>query len=242
MRSFYGIYLTQLLGYDRIYVLVCRQHPGLRLRGGGSIERSDDFATSARGLQDLLQAVRDPRSRLPAYNVVETDVPAGQRDGRAASRRCRRQGNQRAAGNGRRLDHPSRPRLWRSRDGQTYAAGGRRRHRQAIHQAARPQLRLCEYGVDGAGHAARRRERGGEVARRHAGRTALLAQGPPRSGVHPEGGAGDWPRAHSDRGPHLFARPVGQPAGEAAGREREGRLARGTHRFPDAAAKPRRPA
>ncbi|MDP1639451.1 MAG: CHASE4 domain-containing protein, partial [Hyphomicrobium sp.] len=76
MRSFYGIYLTQLLGYDRIYVLSADNAPVFGFVPGDQ-SMSSDFASIGAGLKDLLQAVRDPKSAPPAYNVVETDVPVG---------------------------------------------------------------------------------------------------------------------------------------------------------------------
>ncbi len=76
MRSFYGIYLTQLLGYDRIYVLSADNAPVFGFVPGDQ-STSSDFASIGAGLTDLLQAVRDPKSKLPAANVVETDVTLG---------------------------------------------------------------------------------------------------------------------------------------------------------------------
>jgi diguanylate cyclase (GGDEF)-like protein len=76
MEMFYGRYLTQLLGYDRIYVLASDDTPVFGFVASDP-ERSDDFSTLARGLQDLIKAVRDAKTNLPAYNVVETSVPLG---------------------------------------------------------------------------------------------------------------------------------------------------------------------
>ena len=76
MRSFYGIYLTQLLGYDGIYVLSADNAPVFGYVPGDQ-STSSDFASIGAGLTDLLQAVRDPKSKLPAANVVETDVTLG---------------------------------------------------------------------------------------------------------------------------------------------------------------------
>ncbi|MDP1906706.1 MAG: CHASE4 domain-containing protein, partial [Hyphomicrobium sp.] len=76
METFYGRYLTQLLGYDRIYVLAPDNTPVFGFVAADP-ERSDDFSTLAGGLQDLVKAVRDSKTNLPAYNVVETAVPLG---------------------------------------------------------------------------------------------------------------------------------------------------------------------
>jgi sensor domain CHASE-containing protein len=73
MRSFYGIYLTQVLGYDGIYVLSADNAPVFGYVPGDQ-STLPSFASIGSGLTDLLQAVRDPKSKLPAYNVVETDV------------------------------------------------------------------------------------------------------------------------------------------------------------------------
>jgi diguanylate cyclase (GGDEF)-like protein len=76
MRSSYGIYLTQLLGYDGIYVLSADNAPVFGFVPGDQ-SASSSFVSIGAGLKDLLQAVRDPKSASPAYNVVETDVPLG---------------------------------------------------------------------------------------------------------------------------------------------------------------------
>jgi len=75
MRAFYGKYLTQLLGYDQIYVLAADDTPVF-----GFVPDEDaqaNFAELAGGLQDVLKAVRDPTAELPTYNVVETPVRLG---------------------------------------------------------------------------------------------------------------------------------------------------------------------
>jgi diguanylate cyclase (GGDEF)-like protein len=72
MRSFYGIYLNQLLGYDRIYVLAGDDTP---VFGYVAADQSAaDFAAIGSDLTDLLAAVRHPH-KMPAYDVVTTDVP-----------------------------------------------------------------------------------------------------------------------------------------------------------------------
>jgi diguanylate cyclase (GGDEF)-like protein len=75
MRTFYGKYLTQLLGYDQIYVLAADDTPVFGFVPGDNAQAN--FAELAGGLQDLLKAVRDPAAELPTYNVVETPVRLG---------------------------------------------------------------------------------------------------------------------------------------------------------------------
>ena len=94
-----------------IYVLAADDAPVFGFVPGDRREIAN-FAEFAGGLRDLLKAVRDPAAKLPTYNVVETHVPPGRRAGRATSRRCRRSGDRRAAGNRCRLDHPSRRKLF----------------------------------------------------------------------------------------------------------------------------------
>ncbi len=75
MRTFYGKYLTQLLGYDQIYVLAADDTPVFGFVPGDDTEAN--FAKLAGALQDLLKAVRDPAAELPTYNIVETPVELG---------------------------------------------------------------------------------------------------------------------------------------------------------------------
>ena len=83
MRAFYGIYLTHLLGYDGIYVLGADNRP---VFGYMPSEPTSNFASIGSGLTDLLEAVRNPQSNLPAYNAVETDVTLG--DGKVVQHRA----------------------------------------------------------------------------------------------------------------------------------------------------------
>jgi diguanylate cyclase (GGDEF)-like protein len=84
MRTFYGKYLTQVLGYDGIYVLAADDTPVFGFVTGEDTEAN--FADIAGGMQDLLKAVRDAASKLPTYNVVETPVRLG--DGQLARHRA----------------------------------------------------------------------------------------------------------------------------------------------------------
>ena len=84
MRSLYGMYLSQLLGYDRIYVLSGDD----KLVYGfvpAAQSTSTDSAPIGTDLEDLLQAVRDPGSAA-GYNVVVTDVALG--DGKVVQHRA----------------------------------------------------------------------------------------------------------------------------------------------------------
>lgn len=76
MRSFYGIYLSELLGYDRIYVLSGDDKPVYGFMSGDE-SNAPDFSHIASDLTDLLKAVRDPAAMPAAYNVVVTDIPQG---------------------------------------------------------------------------------------------------------------------------------------------------------------------
>ena len=76
MQTSYGSYLTQLLGYDRIYVLASDNTPVFGFVASDP-SQSDYFSSLAGGLRDLIEAVRDAKADLPAYNVVETEVPLG---------------------------------------------------------------------------------------------------------------------------------------------------------------------
>ncbi|MEO8420844.1 MAG: bifunctional diguanylate cyclase/phosphodiesterase [Hyphomicrobium sp.] len=76
MQTFYGSYLTQLLGYDRIYVLASDNTPVFGFVASDPAQQND-FSALAGGLRDLIKAVRDAKTNLPAYNVVETEVPLG---------------------------------------------------------------------------------------------------------------------------------------------------------------------
>ncbi|KAB2940407.1 MAG: EAL domain-containing protein [Hyphomicrobium sp.] len=76
IRSFYGIYLSQILGYDRIYVLASDDTPVFGFVPSDQ-SASSSFASIGGGLKDLLKAVRVPQSMPADYNVVVTDVPLG---------------------------------------------------------------------------------------------------------------------------------------------------------------------
>jgi diguanylate cyclase (GGDEF)-like protein len=71
MRTFYGKYLSDLLGYDRIYVLAGNDAPVFGYVAAGQADA--DYGAIGAGLTDLLQAVRHPHLK-PQYDVVVTDI------------------------------------------------------------------------------------------------------------------------------------------------------------------------
>ena len=71
MRTFYGKYLSDLLGYDRIYVLAGNDAPVFGYLAAGQADT--DYGAIGAGLTDLLQAVRHPHLK-PHYDVVTTDI------------------------------------------------------------------------------------------------------------------------------------------------------------------------
>jgi len=73
MRAFYGMYLSELLGYDRIYVLSGDDKPVFGFVAGNELTATH-FSHIASGLTDLLKAVRDPAAMPADYNVVATDI------------------------------------------------------------------------------------------------------------------------------------------------------------------------
>ena len=77
MHQFYGTYLNQLLGYDRIYVLASDDRPiyGYIARHPNALA---DYAKIAPALNDLVEAVRDPKANLPDDNVLNTEISLGE--------------------------------------------------------------------------------------------------------------------------------------------------------------------
>lgn len=74
MQAFYGQYLNQLLGYDRIYVLAGDDTPVFSYVAPDQPDVGD-FEKLAPGLADLLKAVRHPELMPPDYDIVTTDIP-----------------------------------------------------------------------------------------------------------------------------------------------------------------------
>jgi diguanylate cyclase (GGDEF)-like protein len=71
MRTFYGKYLSDLLGYDRIYVLAGNDAPVFGYLADG--QAAADYGAIGAGLTDLLRAVRHPHL-MPDYDVITTDI------------------------------------------------------------------------------------------------------------------------------------------------------------------------
>jgi diguanylate cyclase (GGDEF)-like protein len=71
MRTFYGKYLSDLLGYDQIYVLAGNDAPVFGYVAAGQADA--DYGAIRGRLTDLLQAVRHPHLK-PHYDVVVTDI------------------------------------------------------------------------------------------------------------------------------------------------------------------------
>jgi diguanylate cyclase (GGDEF)-like protein len=73
MKSYYGAYLSDLLGYDGVYVLGPNDSP---IFGYAPLEGiPSDYALIGEPLADLVQAVRTPQSLPADYDVITTDVP-----------------------------------------------------------------------------------------------------------------------------------------------------------------------
>jgi diguanylate cyclase (GGDEF)-like protein len=85
LQRFYGLYLSQVLGYDRIYVLGEDNSPVFGFVPGDQ-STSSNYTRIAPGLQDLLEVVRGQKPAAPGYDVVETEVTTGK--GLVASHRA----------------------------------------------------------------------------------------------------------------------------------------------------------
>jgi diguanylate cyclase (GGDEF)-like protein len=77
LKRFYGVYLSEVLGYDGIYVLGEDNSPVFGFVPGDQSTSSSYLRVEA-GLQDLLEAVRGQKPAAPGYDVVETEVMTGQ--------------------------------------------------------------------------------------------------------------------------------------------------------------------
>lgn len=73
LEANYGTYLTDLLGYDGLYVLAPDDST---LYGYSQLKGTDsDYARIAPRISDLVRAVRDPKAQPDGYDVVTTQVP-----------------------------------------------------------------------------------------------------------------------------------------------------------------------
>jgi hypothetical protein len=75
MHSFYGVFLSQLFGYDEIYVLSGDNAPVYAFADGHDVPLAEYGEVGAK-ITDLVAAVRNPDSE-PKYDVVTTDVSLG---------------------------------------------------------------------------------------------------------------------------------------------------------------------
>ena len=128
MQTFYGL-LPEPASWIRPHLRACgRQYAGLWLRAFGPIDIVELFSQlRAGGLHDLLEAVRDARAELPRLRLRRNrSVPSATGAGGMHRAVADVQRHRRAAGDRRRLDHRSRPRLRPAVDGQADAAGRRR--------------------------------------------------------------------------------------------------------------------
>ena len=76
MRAFYGAYLSELFGYDRIYVLSGDDKPVFGFAEGRDV-RPAEFERIAAGLKDLVAAVRTPDAVPATYDVVTSPIALG---------------------------------------------------------------------------------------------------------------------------------------------------------------------
>jgi diguanylate cyclase (GGDEF)-like protein len=73
MHAFYGTYLSELLHYDRIYVLSGDDQPVYAFADDRD-EKPAAFARIASGLKDLVTAVRHPDQSAVKYDVITTHI------------------------------------------------------------------------------------------------------------------------------------------------------------------------
>lgn len=85
LHKFYGTYLHQLLGYDRIYVLSSTNKPVYGFVAEDP-HGQHSFSEIAPQMADLIHAVRDRDAKLPEDNVLNTDISLG--DGVVAHHRA----------------------------------------------------------------------------------------------------------------------------------------------------------
>jgi diguanylate cyclase (GGDEF)-like protein len=75
LHTFYGVYLSQLFGYDAIYVLSGNDAPVYAFVNGHDVSPAEYQKTGAR-IKDLVAAVRKPGS-APKYDVLTTNIALG---------------------------------------------------------------------------------------------------------------------------------------------------------------------
>ena len=77
MRAFFGIYLHELFGYDRIYIL-SGSDKFVYGYAQDRDARASQFEAIEPGLRDLIAAVRDPRDADSDYNLVSKAIDLGE--------------------------------------------------------------------------------------------------------------------------------------------------------------------
>jgi len=77
LHKYYGTYLSQLLGYDRIYVLSGDNRP---VYGYDAAHPNvpADYAKIAPDLSDLVEAMRVSKPDLPSDNILNTEISLGE--------------------------------------------------------------------------------------------------------------------------------------------------------------------
>ncbi len=73
MHAFFGVYLSELLGYNRIYLLSGDGDPVYAFAAGRD-EKPEAYAQVGSGLNDLVAAVRHPEAAAAKYDVTSTRI------------------------------------------------------------------------------------------------------------------------------------------------------------------------
>jgi len=76
LDKFYGSYLNQLLGYDRIYVISGTDEPVYAFVANDR-DKPHSYADIAAGLTDMVHGVRHRHANLPDDNVLNTEIYLG---------------------------------------------------------------------------------------------------------------------------------------------------------------------
>lgn len=73
LHRYYGTYLDQLLGYDRVYVISDKNTPVYGYVSADP-QAKHGFDEIAQGMEDLVQAVRNPKANMPNDNAISTEI------------------------------------------------------------------------------------------------------------------------------------------------------------------------
>jgi diguanylate cyclase (GGDEF)-like protein len=85
MHALYGSYLSNLLGYDRIYVLTGDNEP-IYAFANGADKSPAEFDRIEPGVRDLIALVRSSGAAPKNYDVMTTPIPVG--NGQSVEHRC----------------------------------------------------------------------------------------------------------------------------------------------------------